>query len=480
MNPQSSSSQFPWRDVEVAANQRGSRGLNTLYTRPQLEAVLLRERARADRNRCEFSLILFRVRAEDRKLTMKLAKLLLRRSRGIDELGWFDDTCVAALLPYTAGEGAKAFAESTLKMAQEQLIPAICRIYTYPSAWYFEDENKSNPPSSNGNGNGNGNGHSNGNGDGLNRRGGDLKSPSANGNGHGHAKSSNGNGHHSGNGNGNGNGNGKANGNGNGHHSIAMTDEGGTAVAIAEPPVRTATAVAEPEPAANDLMQYVVQGMCDGLQPPDAGTDSVETLLVRPLPWWKRAIDICGAGFGLFMASPLMIFSALAIKLTSRGPVIFKQRRAGLGGQPFWIYKFRTMTVDAEQRKASLRAISEQDGPAFKLTHDPRVTRVGKFLRETSLDELPQLWNVIKGDMSLVGPRPLPMDESAECQQWQRRRLDVTPGLTCIWQVKGRSRVTFVEWMRMDVDYIRRRNLWHDVKILAQTIPAVLLRRGAK
>ena len=138
------------------------------------------------------------------------------------------------------------------------------------------------------------------------------------------------------------------------------------------------------------------------------------------------------------------------------------------------------MTNDAEARKAALRQFSEQDGPAFKLTNDPRLTPVGKFLRETSLDELPQLWNVLKGDMSLVGPRPLPMDESAECAQWQRRRLDVTPGLTCIWQVKGRSKVTFAEWMRMDVNYICRRNIWHDAKILLETIPAVLFRRGAR
>src|SRR5438552_4166260 len=139
----SSSSPSPWRGVEPA-EPVGARGLNSLYTRAQLEAVLHRERARADRNRCEFSLILFRVRAEDRKLTLRLARLLLKRSRGIDELGWFDDTCVAALLPYTAAEGARAFAESSLKMAEEELVPAICRIYTYPSAWYFEDDRNNN------------------------------------------------------------------------------------------------------------------------------------------------------------------------------------------------------------------------------------------------------------------------------------------------------------------------------------------------
>jgi lipopolysaccharide/colanic/teichoic acid biosynthesis glycosyltransferase len=236
----------------------------------------------------------------------------------------------------------------------------------------------------------------------------------------------------------------------------------------------------EIKPAPKDLMPFVVQGMADELRLPGTADEGVEALLVRRLPKWKRAIDMVGAATGLLLLSPVMAVAALAIKCTSKGPVMFKQHRAGLGGNPFWIYKFRTMSVDAETRKAALRAISEQDGPAFKLKHDPRITPIGKFLRETSLDELPQLWNVLKGDMSLVGPRPLPMDESANCDQWQRRRLDVTPGLTCIWQVKGRSRVTFAEWMRMDVNYIRRRTLFQDVKILAQTIPAVLMRRGAR
>jgi lipopolysaccharide/colanic/teichoic acid biosynthesis glycosyltransferase len=227
-------------------------------------------------------------------------------------------------------------------------------------------------------------------------------------------------------------------------------------------------------------MPFVVQGMADELRLPGTGDDGVEQLLVRRLPRWKRVIDMAGAALGLILLSPVMLIAAIAIRFTSHGPVLFKQRRAGLGGNPFWIYKFRTMTTDAEMRKAQLRAMSEQDGPAFKIRRDPRITSVGRFLRETSLDELPQLWNVIKGDMSLVGPRPLPMDESANCDQWQRRRLDVTPGLTCIWQVKGRSRVSFAEWMRMDVNYICRRTLFHDVKILVQTIPAVLLRRGAR
>jgi len=232
--------------------------------------------------------------------------------------------------------------------------------------------------------------------------------------------------------------------------------------------------------AVRNLIPYFLDGVKNGLEQPPSAVHRLETLLIRPLPWWKRAIDVLGALTGLLLASPIMLIAALCIKLTSKGPVFFSQRRAGLGGRPFTIHKFRTMIVDAEEKKAALKAKNEQDGPAFKIKDDPRVTKIGKFLRKTSIDELPQLWNVLKGDMTLVGPRPLPVNESDACEGWQRRRLDVTPGLTCIWQVKGRSRVSFAEWVRMDVAYIRRRTFFHDVSILMQTIPAVLLRRGAR
>ncbi len=202
-------------------------------------------------------------------------------------------------------------------------------------------------------------------------------------------------------------------------------------------------------------------------------------LMARKLPWWKRSMDLIVSGSALLVLWPLMLVIALAIKLDSKGPVIFLQKRSGLGGQPFGIWKFRTMVPDAEAKRAELLAVNEQDGPAFKIKADPRITRVGAFLRKTSLDELPQLINIFLGNMTLVGPRPLPVHESDACEPWQKRRLDITPGLTCIWQVWGRSTVNFNDWVRMDLRYKRKRTPQHDVKIMLHTIPAVLKQRGA-
>lgn len=209
-------------------------------------------------------------------------------------------------------------------------------------------------------------------------------------------------------------------------------------------------------------------------------TFPVASLFIKPLPIWKRLLDIILATVLLVITFPVLVIAALAIKLTSPGPVIFRQRRMGIGGKPFTMYKLRTMCVDAETRKAELRGLSEQDGPAFKMKNDPRVTKVGKYLRLTCIDELPQLWNVLRGDMTLVGPRPLPCDEAEGCLQWQKRRLDVTPGLTCIWQARsGKERVPFADWMRMDLRYIKERNLWNDFKLLWKTFVAVLRHRAS-
>jgi lipopolysaccharide/colanic/teichoic acid biosynthesis glycosyltransferase len=208
-------------------------------------------------------------------------------------------------------------------------------------------------------------------------------------------------------------------------------------------------------------------------------TQDLDVLFLRPLPIWKRPLDVVLSLAGLAICLPLFGVIAVAIKLTSPGPVLFRQWRSGRGGKPFWFYKFRTMVPDAERQKPGLRALNEQEGPVFKIKNDPRITRLGRFLRRTSLDELPQLWNVLRGDMSLVGPRPLPCDETAACKDWQRQRLDVTPGLTCIWQVSGRSNVSFESWVRMDMQYLRKQTAVQDLKLLLLTLPAILLQRGA-
>ena len=215
---------------------------------------------------------------------------------------------------------------------------------------------------------------------------------------------------------------------------------------------------------------------------PDASepvVQSADGLFVEQLPIWKRCLDVVVASLAILLTAPIMLLAAIAIKLTSPGPILFRQIRAGLGGRPFTIYKLRTMREDADELKASLRAYSEQDGPAFKIKDDPRVTSVGRYLRRTCVDEFPQFWNVLMGDMSLVGPRPLPVDEAAECKPWQRRRMTVTPGLTCIWQVSGGMRISFIEWMRMDIRYAQSRQLLGDLALLWKTFWVVVLHRAS-
>lgn len=212
----------------------------------------------------------------------------------------------------------------------------------------------------------------------------------------------------------------------------------------------------------------------------DPGPQPSDFFFARPLPPWKRALDIAGATVGLAASLPIIAAAGAAIKLTSPGPIFYTQERTGLAGRKFRIYKLRTMDVDAHRRQSGLRAKSQQDGPAFKLQRDPRTTRVGRLLRMTSADELPQFLNVLRGEMSLVGPRPLPTDESAACTPWQRRRLTVTPGMTCTWQITSRGTVSFDEWVRMDLRYARSRDPWSDLKMLLQTLPALIIQRGLR
>lgn len=212
--------------------------------------------------------------------------------------------------------------------------------------------------------------------------------------------------------------------------------------------------------------------------------ESFLTLYTGRLEGWpavlKRALDFTIALALLVFLAPLFLVTAVLIKLTSPGPVFFSQERIGLNKHRFRIWKFRTMVPDAESRMAQVEGLNEVAGPVFKITNDPRITPIGKFLRQTSIDELPQLYNVLKGEMSLVGPRPLPVrDYEGFDRDWHRRRFSVRPGITCLWQVNGRSSIPFDQWMEMDMDYIDHWSLWLDMKILFSTIPAVLKGSGA-
>ena len=215
--------------------------------------------------------------------------------------------------------------------------------------------------------------------------------------------------------------------------------------------------------------------------------DLATTLLVPTLErsshyfrWGKRALDITVSVLAGLLLLPLVPLVVLAIKLDSwKAPVLYKSVRLGLGGRPFVFYKFRSMVEGAHESANYIRHLNEVNGPVFKSARDPRVTRVGRILRRTSIDELPQIINVIRGEMSLVGPRPPIPEEVEKYEPWQRRRLELKPGLTCLWQVSGRSKLGFDEWMRLDIQYVYNVSFLLDLKVLLRTIPAVLSREGA-
>lgn len=194
---------------------------------------------------------------------------------------------------------------------------------------------------------------------------------------------------------------------------------------------------------------------------------------------FKRLIDVTVAAGALIALSPILISVAIIVKTSSKGPVIFSQKRVGQCGHLFKLYKFRTMVQNSESLKASLKTLNEQSGPVFKIKKDPRITNVGGFLRKYSIDELPQLFNILLGDMSLVGPRPPLPEEVAQYKIWQTRRLATKPGLTCIWQVSGRSQVQFEDWVRMDLRYIDTKNIWLDIILILKTFRVVVTGDGA-
>jgi lipopolysaccharide/colanic/teichoic acid biosynthesis glycosyltransferase len=365
-------------------------GRRIVRSREDLRHVLQKERARTDRSGRPLHWVIFRLDDAQHapRLLKDLGDIIAARARHADEVGWFEETAVCAILPETDQAGVQCFVNGVRQLAHEQGLTPSHVVCAYPLASISS-------------------------GDSTRRR------------------------------------------------SRRLTPGNRS--------VRT--------PQGHVARDGSVDANRDNPQPPEAV--ATEERFVRRLPWWKRAVDIVGATIGILLSSPILLAAAAAVKMSSAGPILFVQRRAGLGGRPFSIYKFRSMRVNAEGLKARIRHLSEQDGPAFKIKNDPRVTSVGRLLRSTSIDELPQLFNVLKGDMSLVGPRPSTFDEIAMYRAWYRRRFDVTPGITCIWQVRGRARVSFENWMRMDIQYIRNYGFWQDITLLLATIPAVLLRRGA-
>jgi exopolysaccharide biosynthesis polyprenyl glycosylphosphotransferase len=195
----------------------------------------------------------------------------------------------------------------------------------------------------------------------------------------------------------------------------------------------------------------------------------------------RRILDIVLSGIILLIFGPLLMLpAALLIRLTSKGPILFKQARCGLNGRLFTMYKFRSMVNNAERLRLELETPDNMDGPVFKASMDPRITPIGKLIRRFSIDELPQFFNVLRGDMSIVGPRPPLPQEVAQYERWQRRRLSMKPGITCLWQISGRNEVSFEDWMKLDLTYIDNWSLLLDLKILLKTVPVVLLGRGAK
>ena len=193
----------------------------------------------------------------------------------------------------------------------------------------------------------------------------------------------------------------------------------------------------------------------------------------------KRFADILFSSIGLLLLSPFLLIIAILIRVEDGGKAIYKQERRGLNGKPFLMYKFRSMCENAEEFRKNLLNQNEADGPIFKMANDPRITKIGAFIRRTSIDELPQLWNILKGDMSIVGPRPLPVYEADACTDYQKQRLKVKPGLTCYWQISGRSNTTFEQMIQLDFQYMQERSVFIDIKIILKTVVTVFKHEGA-
>lgn len=410
-----------------------------LLSPTEMENAFRRERARVDRNDQSFSIVVFRVDAKRKDDVRRAAALLIDRVRAYDVLGMVDSERLAALLPETDGRGSWVFADSAMAQLSHEDLRVSCEVYSYPgdadgavegsvmgaatASDYRQVPRDRGPAPADG---------------------------SADAAGGGAAPA------------------------GDGPPLTRSTGTDGAAVLAGA--VETAPgprALHRLEPVASALPPEPV-----GRPAPRPVRDCAQ-LFVEPLPVTRRILDVAVSGLAILALSPVLLTTAALVKLTSPGPIIFWQWRVGRGGRRFRFYKFRSMVQDAEDRKGSLRIINEKEGPIFKIKDDPRITPVGRVIRRLSIDELPQLFNVLKGDMTLVGPRPPVVDEVEAYEPWQRQRLDITGGLTCIWQVSGRSEVSFDDWMRMDIRYKQTRSWGLDLKLMWKTFGAVFSGRGA-
>lgn len=369
--------------VNTFRRSSGRDSLNGISSLDEFSAILERERERSDRSGQGFSLAVFEYGTENGHadlMRILIHRILSRKVRAIDEVGWFKEGSVATLLACTSSEGAWKFAKDVVNGLPEGSDVPICKVLTYPSTW--------NPKS-----NGGGNGRRDGNKEEI------LKSDSRHG----------------------------------------------------------------------------VRPISERNQVED---ERLENVMGRPIPLWKRFLDILGAVVGLVLFSPLFLIIAAFIKVVSPGPVFYRQERIGHLGRRFVFWKFRTMHVnnDATEHKQYLSSLIGGDAPMAKLDdgRDPRIIPFGRLLRNTCLDEMPQLYNVLLGNMSLVGPRPCLPYEAEEYLQWHARRFDIVPGMTGLWQVSGKNRLTFKEMIRLDIRYSRFMSPWLDAKILFFTGPAIL------
>lgn len=417
---------FAWlRRALARPTPTAPRATDTVVGADEFRRIVLRERARSDRNGASLSMLLLDA-GSDRSLEDELeawSMTISQRVRCTDAVGWYDGRTLGVILPDTDHEGALIVSRQLKAALPSQAARARWRLFVHPE---HTGQSEGSRPST-------------GSGDEQSPL--DLlRSP----------------------------------------QQAAELRRGRSGASGSGGSTATAVAVRSERVAGTATRRAVVSALAveasDTVQLDAKPLQSL--LLVRTSPI-KRCVDVVGSASALLLLSPVMLAAAAAVKLSSPGPVLFRQQRAGLGGRPFTFYKFRSMSADAEARKKELLSRNEQTGPVFKIAADPRITRVGRFLRRTSIDELPQLWNVLRGDMSLVGPRPPILAEVKDYERWQRRRLEIAGGLTCIWQVSGRSSILFNDWVRLDLRYVEQASPLTDLRLLARTIPAVLTCRGA-